>query len=291
MQGGSAMQGWGRWVLMLVGLTGLPLLMGQGGCGSGLVSIDEPTEVRIGQQGAADIERQYGVTTTGTQAARVQRIGASVARVSRRPNLPWSFRILNVTDVNALSLPGGPIYVTSGLINLGIPDAELAGILGHEVAHTDQRHAVEAIQRSMTQQLLADLILGNSQATRTAANIALQYAVELPHSRQDEYEADAVGTRLAYNAGYPANGLLAFLQRLQQISGPSRTPEWMRTHPLTEDRIARERTEVARIQGQPRPVPIALTEENLKVMRELAHEDEESTAATKQEIQPTAPKQ
>lgn len=285
------MRGWGKWLLLLIGMTGLPLLMGQGGCGGGLVSVDEPTEIRIGQQSAADLERQYGVTTTGAQAARVQRIGFAIARVSQRPSLPWSFKILNMSDVNALSLPGGPVYVTSGLINLGVSDAELAGVLGHEVAHINQRHAVKAIQRAMTEQLLSQLILGNSQATQAAVNVALQYAYELPHSRQDEYEADAVGTKLAYNAGFPANGLLAFLQRLQQISGPSRTLAWLQTHPLTEDRVARERTEVAQLQGQPRPVPIALTEENLKIMRELAREDEKSTAATKQEVQPTAPNQ
>jgi len=248
---------------MLLALSGLPFLLGIDGCGGGgLVSVDQSTEIRIGQQAAADIERQYGVVNDPVPLNRINTIGRRIAAVSQRPGLPWTFRILNQNSINAISLPGGYIYVTRGLLGAGVSDAELAGVIGHEVAHVNERHSVRAIERGMTYSLLSELVLGrSSQALQTAANVAIQYAIELPHSRQDEYESDDVGMRLAYNAGYPAGGLLAFLQRLQSAAGPSRTPEWMSTHPLTPDRIARAQQQLAQVQTQPRPVPIVYVNE------------------------------
>lgn len=248
-------------------------LLGADGCGSANpLSIDENTEIRIGQQAAAETEAQYGLANNPTQTTRVQRIGRAIAAVSERPNLPWTFKIINVADVNAFAFPGGPIYVTRGLIEQNLPDAELSGVLGHEIAHVNERHSVNAIERAMTYSLLSDLVLGKNAALRTATDLAVQYAIQLPHSRQDEYEADAVGIRLAYNAGYPANGMVAFLRRLQQLSGPSRSPEWLSTHPLTTERVQRAEQITAQVSGQRRPVPISLTEQEQAVMKKLAEE-------------------
>jgi predicted Zn-dependent protease len=250
--------------------------MGSGGCGGSAnpLSIDQSSEIQIGQQGAADIERQYGVVNDPVQTPRIQRIGRAIAAVSQRPELPWSFKILNMSDVNALSLPGGPVYVTRGLLNTRLTDAELAGVLGHEIAHINERHAVKAIQQQMTYQLLSEVVLGRSAAaTQQAANLAVQLAVELPNSRKDEYQADAIGTRLAYNAGYPAGGLVQFLTLLQSISGPNSSPAWLQTHPLTSDRIARAQQSAAEISGQPRPVPLVLSRQNEQTLQQLVAED------------------
>lgn len=249
------MHAWRLLFIIIVLVIGLPVLIGPG-CSSPL-SINQSTEIDIGQQAAADLERQYGVTNDPTGTVRITRIGGRIAGLTTRADLPWSFKILNDNSVNALSLPGGFIYVTRGLMDLNVSDNELAGVLGHEVAHVVERHSVKAIQRNMQYSLLSELVLGrSSQGLQTAANLAVQYTLELPHSRGDEYQADEVGTKLAYNAGYPANGLLQFLTRLQEISGPSRTPAWMSTHPLTQDRITREQQLVAGLQGQARPVPV-----------------------------------
>jgi len=254
---------WWKVLMVVAAMAGLPFVLGAGGCGSsGLVSIDTPTEIQIGRQAAADLERQYGVVNDPVQTPRIQRIGSAIAAVSGRTDLPWSFKILNVSDVNALSLPGGPVYVTRGLVALGLSDNEMAGVLGHEIAHIKERHSVKAIQRGMTYQLLSELVLSRSSAAvQTAANLAVELAVELPHSREDEYQSDQVGIKLAYNAGYPANGMLLFLQRLQAMSGTTRTPAWLSTHPTTADRVARAQQITAQVQGQPRPVPVALIED------------------------------
>jgi predicted Zn-dependent protease len=250
-------RGW-YWVLFSL-MAGLPIWLGLS-CSNPL-NIDEGTEIDIGRQSAADIERQYGVVTDAAVNARVTRIGTAIAAVSERPTLPWRFRVLNVADVNAFALPGGPVYVTRGLLDLGVSDPELAGVIGHEVAHINQRHSVNAIERAMRYQLLSDLVLGgSSQALRVAADLAVQYAIQLPRSRDDEYESDTVGMRLAYNAGYPPQGMVTFLQRLAQLSSPTRSPAWMRTHPLTEDRIVRAQSEATQIAGRPRPVPVRFEE-------------------------------
>lgn len=259
-----------RWVALTLAILGVPTLMGVNGCSSPL-SVSEGSEVDIGRQAAAQVEAQYGVVRDPAMNARVERIGMNIAGASSRRNLPWRFRIVNIEDVNAFALPGGPVYVTRGLLAQGVSDAELAGVLGHEVAHTQLRHGAKAIERAMQYSLLQQLALGGRDgALQAATDIAIQLALELPHSRGDEYQADAVGTRLAYNAGYPADGLLAFLRRLQATGGTSRTPSWLRTHPLTQDRITRESQLVASLQGQSRPVPVALTAEEERIAKALA---------------------
>jgi len=247
--------------------------------GGGLFGIDQNNEIQIGRQAAADLEHQYGVVNDPVQTPRIERIGTRIAAVTQRPDLPWSFKILNMSDVNALSLPGGFVYVTKGLLQTGLSDAELAGVIGHEAAHVNQRHVVKAIQRNEQYQLLAQVALGGSSASvQQLANLTIQLALELPHSRQDEYEADAIGTRFAYNADYPANGLLVFLGRLNQIAGSGGGPAWLSTHPSTPDRIAREQQLVAEISTQRRPVPVELTQREQKILKDLAPKEDRKPA-------------
>lgn len=257
---------WWKLLIIVAVVASLPFILGASGCSSANpLSIDQPTEVRIGQQAAADLETQYGVVNDPVQTPRVQRIGNAIARSTTRTDLPWSFKILNDSAVNAESLPGGYVYVTRGLLTLGVSDNELAGVIGHEAAHVQHKDSVHAIEKAMQYQLLEQLVLGNSTANQQAANIALQYAVELPRSRQDEYNADATGIKLAYNAGYPANGLLLFLQRLQALQGTtSSTPAWASTHPLTSDRVVRAQQLTTQVASERRPVPVANIESTSK---------------------------
>ncbi|HEX2951861.1 MAG TPA: M48 family metallopeptidase [Armatimonadota bacterium] len=269
---------WSQWLLPAVIAISIPLLVGLSGCregdGNSLFGIGQKSEIQIGRQASADLERQYGVVNNPSQLARIRRIGSSIAAVSQRRNLPWSFKILNMSDVNAMALPGGFVYVTRGLLATNLTDSELAGVMAHEIAHVNQRHTVKAIQRAMTYELLAGLLFGGSSAAiQTAAGLAIQYALELPHSRSDEYEADAIGIRLAYNAGYPADGLVQFLRVLQSMTGRQRTPEWLQTHPLTSARIARAQQIANQISGKPRPVPLALSTEDQKILKQIKDQE------------------
>ncbi len=236
-----------RWVVLGLALSGVPFVLGVSGCSSPL-HVDQGAEIDIGREAATQVETQVGVVHDPVESPRVERIGLSIARVSTRPKLPWSYQIVDVKEVNAFSLPGGPVYVTRGLLALGVSDDELAGVLGHETAHIQLRHAAKDMERAMRYNLLEQLALGgSSDLVQAGADMALQLALVLPHSRQDEYQADAVGTRLAVTAGYAPDGLLRFLRRLDALHGGSHTPTWLQTHPLTQDRIAREEALVAEL--------------------------------------------
>ncbi|MHB9025543.1 MAG: M48 family metalloprotease [Armatimonadota bacterium] len=268
------MHRWWKWLTIAGALVVMPLLMGSdGGCGgiggggsSSSARIDEPMEIRIGQQAAVDVEQRYGVVSNTERATRVAQIGRAVSNATTRSNLLWSFKVLDLGEVNAFSLPGGPVYVTRGLLLTGLSDAELAGVLAHEVAHVLQRHAVKALERGVNEKTLSDLTNAQSDlALRTVADQATQYAMQHPRSEADEFEADALGIRLAYNAGYAANGLLAFQKRLN-----NGTTVWVKNHTVTAGRLTRTERLVADTAAQTRPVPVALSSTDREVLANLS---------------------
>jgi len=252
------------------------LLLGSG-CDNGIIRIGETDEVNIGREAAQDIERQHRVLTDTEAARRVERLGLQIAAVTARPKLPWTFKVLEMREPNAFALPGGFIYVTTGLLDLQVSDDELAGVLAHEAAHVNQRHSARAIERGLTTALAAQLILRRADdITQLAVSLALQYGIDLPHSRAAEYEADALGVRLAYNAGYDRRGLTGFLKRLQALPTATKAPEWMSSHPDTNARIERTTDMAAVLANQPRPVPLALTEADKQAIKNLPKEDTSS---------------
>jgi len=211
-----------------------------GGCKTPL-RIGEKQEIKIGQAAAGKLEAEQGVWEDRAQTSRVRRIGMSIAENSARPGLPWSFKILNESQVNALALPGGFVYVTRGLIESGMGDEELAGIIGHEVSHVTERHGVKRLEKALTASLLLDIATQeSSEATQKAADIVLELALREGY-REEEYEADRKGTELSYRTGYRAEGLLNFLRKIREMEGrnPSQLEVWMSTHPPTAKRIAR----------------------------------------------------
>lgn len=223
-------------LLALAALGLLPLA----GCKQ-LVQIDEAHEIQIGQDAAGKLEAQEGVWDNPVQTERVRQIGISIARRTPRPNLPWSFKLLNDRQVNAMALPGGFVYVTRGLIESGTNDQKLAGVLGHEIAHVTQRHAVKIMEKALTGEVIVAIVTKDSSSDiQAASDLALDLIVRRGY-REEEYDADRVGTRWAHMGGYQVAGLLNFLQDLQRMedSNPSQLETWLSTHPPTSNRIAR----------------------------------------------------
>lgn len=264
-----------RWVVAAVVCCLFPILLGSGGCGDGgLIQLSDADEVAIGRQAAADIEREQRVLADTPEARRVEHIGQTLVKGATRTGMAWSFKVLDVKEPNAFALPGGPLYVTKGLLDMEVSDGELAGVIGHEIAHVNQRHNAKAIERGLTLALASQIALRRaSETTQLAVQLALQYGIQLPHSRRDEYEADAVGVRLAYNAGYAAGGLSAFLTRLNALPTATRAPEWMSDHPETKARIARTTKLADLVTGQPRPIPLTLTADEQKALKGLTTEE------------------
>jgi len=234
------------WLLCLGALMGAVC-----GCDNPL-QIDQQTEISIGREAAAEMEAEYGVVHDPVLQARLDAIGSRVAAVSEAPDLPWRFRILNSDEVNAVALPGGFVYVMKGMFDFVDNEAELAGVVAHEVVHADHHHAKAVIERTMTQALLADLILQkSSDAIRQAASIAIDLNMRQGY-RDKEHEADEFGTRYAFSAGYRADGLKDLLAKLEKEQGdPARYTWLLQSHPPLSKRIARLDELIPQLTGKP----------------------------------------
>jgi len=200
-------------------------------------------EAAMGREGYAAAIAEYGGYDDAVLNAYVDSVGRKVAAASEQPDLPWRFTVLDDPVVNAFAMPGGYIYVTRGLLAHMQSEAQLAGVLGHEIAHVTARHSAKQI----TQQQLAGLGLGIASAVSptfrrygSAAEQALGLLM-LKHSRDDEAQADELGVRYASNAGYDPReipGTYRTLQRIAERAGQA-LPVYLSTHPDPGSRAER----------------------------------------------------
>jgi predicted Zn-dependent protease len=174
----------------------------------------------------------------------VRELGTRLAATSERPNLPWTFRVVDDPVVNAFALPGGFIYVTRGILAHFESEAELAAVLGHEIGHVTARHSVSQLSRQQLAQL--GLVVGSVLSPEVARFSELASAalgvLFLKHSRDAEREADDLGLRYMRRGGYDPREMPDVFTMLERVSGAQsggRTPEWLATHPNPENRRAR----------------------------------------------------
>ena len=192
-------------------------------------------EAAIGREGYSATIAEYGQYDDGALAAYVDSVGRKVAAASEEPTLPWRFTILDDAVVNAFAMPGGYIYVTRGLLAHMQSEAQLAGVLGHEIGHVTARHSAKQI----TQQQLAGLGMGLASSLSPSlaryGSVAQQGLglLMLKYSRDDETQADELGVRYATAAGYDPReipGTYRTLKRIADRAGQS-LPGYMSTHP------------------------------------------------------------
>ena len=165
----------------------------------------------------------------------INNIGQTLAKNSSRPNIPYTFQIVDDRSVNAFATMGGYVYVHKGLITTAENEAELASVIAHEIGHVAGRHAIEQMrERAIAQGVLTAAGLDES----TAVQLGVQVAVSLPHSRKDEYEADTLGLATSKKAGYAPIGTITFMQKLLELGGRSNL-SILSTHPATSERITR----------------------------------------------------
>ncbi|HVT44356.1 MAG TPA: M48 family metallopeptidase [Thermoanaerobaculia bacterium] len=223
-----------------------------GGCGSSggfnLVSIEE--EWQLGNQLAADIARQMPLLQDPAALAYVNEVGQRLVAQTSMANLPWRFYIVAENDVNAFVIPGGHVYVNVGLIAAADTASELVGVLAHEISHGVARHATQQLSRAYGLQVVAALVLGQNPAIyqQILAQI-LGTGAMASFSREAEREADMMGVRVMYDAGYNPNGMVTMFEELlsRQARQPGSVERFFSTHPLTQDRIRDVSNEIARL--------------------------------------------
>ena len=228
-----------------VGLTAFMLA----GCAAtgGPLGLTPAQEQAIGQQQHPQILAAFGGEIDDPQLkAYVQRVFDRLVAASEQPNIQLKMTVLDSPVINAMALPGH-VYVTRGLLALANSEAELAGVLGHEIGHVFKRHTAKRVSRGNLAQLgaVATAILTGDQDTAQLFGQAAQLYL-LRFSREQEYESDQVGVRLLAGAGYDPMAEAAFLNTLgawsnleAQIAGVQRPPEYLNTHPNSANRVQR----------------------------------------------------
>lgn len=212
--------------------------------------ISEAQEVRLGRNAAPGVEKEFGGIYEDWEAASyVEEVGYRLVAVCHRPHLQYRFRILNTDVPNAFALPGGYVYITRGLLIRLTSEAQLAGVLGHEIGHVCARHTASRISKAIGITLLmqAAIIYADIRDLHPAEILALAIVGNVVagllmngFSRVDEYESDSLGAEYAYRAGYNPRGMVEVLEILYQVEkeqGAAGVPTLFRTHPKTRDRI------------------------------------------------------
>jgi predicted Zn-dependent protease len=196
------------------------------------------------------IKKSTPISHDPEQNALVKRVGLRIAAVAPVPNAKWEFVVFDKPDVlNAFALPGGKVGVYSGIFKITQDDAGLATVLAHEVGHVVARHGAERVSEGLLLQLggmvLAEATKSRPEATQqviqSAYGLGANVGIMLPHSRQQELEADHLGLIYMARAGYDPHEAVAFWKRFKAYNdahGGSRPPEFLSTHPVDERRIA-----------------------------------------------------
>jgi predicted Zn-dependent protease len=210
--------------------------------GKAVKEIDEPEEIAIGRDVASRLLGAAPLVADARLQRYVNHVGRWLAAQTERPDLPWQFGVLDHSNVNAFAVPGGTIFITRGLLEKMRSEAELAGVLGHEIVHVLRKHHLKAIQKG-AQTALAGEGLSSALKDRggPARDKLIAFGTEM-YSRgldkSDELEADRLGVVIAARAGYDAYGLPSVLQTLQAMSAQDSAVALMfKTHPAPGDRL------------------------------------------------------
>ena len=207
-------------------------------------TVDEDQERAIGEEAAAQVEREAPMVADAAVNAYVTQLGDTLAKKSDDRDRDWRFRIVDAEVVNAFALPGGFVYVNRGLIERAGSTSELAGVVGHEIAHVLLRHSADRIEKAEKTNLGVSVVCGltnicSSSAARVAINVG-GAALFARFSRRDELEADSAAVGILTRAGYDPEGIATMFVKLLEMRAqrPDAVEGWFASHPLEEDRIA-----------------------------------------------------
>ena len=233
-----------------------------------IVLVSESQEIAMGRESDPEVREEYGVPDNPALQRYIETMGRKLVRVSHRPNLEWYFTVVDSPVVNAFAIPGGYVYMTRGILAYLGNEAELAGVMGHEIGHVTARHSV----RQITRQELAQFGLGVGSVLSPALGRLSDLAgsglglMFLRFSRDDEREADRLGVEYAARAAYDPRQVSNFfdvLGRLSAASDRQTIPGWLSTHPDPPQRV-----EATRMLAQQWIQTLGLTDEHMAVNRD-----------------------
>ena len=213
------------------------------------VSISQEQEVALGLQAMPEMGAQFGGEIQDAALSQyVEEVGQKLARQAGSGTTPYKFDFHVLRDpqtINAFALPGGQVSITMGLLTKLKNEAELAGVLGHEIGHVMARHGAEHLaKQQLTQGLVGAVGIAtydpqNPSASTAAIAAAVGQLVSMRYGRNDELESDALGVKFMKQAGYDPAGILSLMKILGESGSGGRQPEFFSTHPNPENRIAR----------------------------------------------------
>ena len=207
------------------------------------LKLSEKDERAIGEKVSAQMIERFGVYQDAEVTKYVALVGTVLAQASSRPNLDWQFIVLDTDGVNAFAAPGGIVHITRGALGLMKNEAELAGVLGHEITHVTEKHTVNSIQKSNAVNLTAEQAGQGGLAQSVIAEFAQRAYGDILNNkfdRGDELESDRVGVTLANKIGYAPGGLGDVLTKIADRNKAQEEPNGMfASHPQIKDRIAK----------------------------------------------------
>lgn len=202
-------------------------------------------EIRLGRETQAQVSRKVPALADRQVTDYVARVGARLAARAGGPRYPYSFSVADYRELNAFALPGGPVWIHRGVLHAAANEAQLAGVLAHEIAHIARRHTANQLSKQLVANGFLGLLgamLGTQGGARTAriGAQALANGYLLKFSRDDEREADAIGLRIVQRAGWDGRGMAEFMELVRRAQGrdPGSVEVFLSSHPAPAERAA-----------------------------------------------------
>jgi predicted Zn-dependent protease len=223
---------------------------------AGFTIVSVPQEIEIGRQENAQVRKQMTELRDPRITAYIGQIGRRLAKAAPGAKYPYTFQVANYREINAFSLPGGPVWINRGVLHAAANESQVAGVLAHEIAHIARRHAADQMEKTLLARWSLGVLgamLGNvgGAGTAQAAGAMAANGVFLKFSRDDEREADRVGLQMMTRAGWDGRGMIELFEvlRKEETRDPGAVEVFFSTHPSPQDRIADLRAAIRHRRG------------------------------------------
>lgn len=195
-------------------------------------NLSDEQEIALGQEINRQILQQVEVYDNASITQYVDAIGQQLVSGVDRPQIPYTFQVIEDDRINAFATLGGFVYVNTGLLQAADNEAQLASVIGHEIAHVDRRHAIQQLQQAA---IAEGILTAGGLDSNAAIGLGVELALHRPNSRAHELEADESGLSLLEQANYAPIAAVNFLKKL--LDQPQTTPDFLSTHPHPEERV------------------------------------------------------